>query len=181
MTGTLDASDDSIVGLEHLIAVERKPIDDLLACIGRERVRFKRALQWLSAYRFRLLVVEADAPILENGTVRGTHWRSTLQPAHVLGSLAVWTAQYGLPMWPAGDHDGAASLVERHLYQCAPAVALDCAAAVAFPGAAEQVVDHVAGDVTEHVDGHLGELSTLGVSTVAPSEKRRPTRIGVVS
>ena len=112
--GALDAGDYSIVGLTHLVAVERKSLDDLLACIGRERDRFKRELQRLRAYRFRLLVVEADAADLEAG-----QWRSTLQPAHVVGSLAAWTAQYGLPVWLAGDHAGAGRFVEKFLYQCA--------------------------------------------------------------
>ena len=59
--GTLATGDYSIVGLEHLLAVERKSLDDLLACIGHERDRFKRELQRLRAYRFRMLVIEATA------------------------------------------------------------------------------------------------------------------------
>ncbi len=94
--GTLDTGDYSIAGLEHFIAVERKSLDDLLACIGRERDRFKRELQRLRAYRFRLLVVETDAAVLEAGD-----WRSRLTPSHVLGSCAAWTAQYSLPGWLA--------------------------------------------------------------------------------
>ena len=125
--GTLDAGDYSIVGLTHLVAVERKSLDDLLACIGRERERFKRELQRLRGYRFRMLVVEADAVTLEAG-----QWRSTLQPAHVLGSLAAWTAQYGLPVWLAGSHDGAGRFVERYLYQCARALAMEYAAAASL-------------------------------------------------
>ncbi len=91
--GTLDAGDYSIVGLTHLVAVERKSIDDLLTCIGRERNRFKRELQRLRAYRFRCVVVEADAAALESGVRGSTPWRSSLTPAHVLGSLAAWCAQ----------------------------------------------------------------------------------------
>ena len=115
--GSLDTGDYSVAGLEHLIAVERKSLDDLLACCGRERDRFKRELQRLRAYRFRLLVIEADAAELEAGA-----WRSTLQPNHVLGSLAAWTAQYGLAVWLAGTHEAAGRFVERYLYQCARAV-----------------------------------------------------------
>ena len=67
----------------------------------------------LRAYRFKLLVIEATAAELESG-----QWRSQLQPAHVLGSLASWTATYGLPVWLAGDHDAAGRFVEKYLYQC---------------------------------------------------------------
>jgi len=135
--GTLDTGDYSIVGLTHLVAVERKSIDDLLACIGRERARFKRELQRLRAYRFRLLVVEASAADLEAGLSGLVPWRSSLQPSHVVGSLAAWTAQYGLPVWLAGDHAGAGRFVERYLYQCARAVATEYEAATGFRPATE--------------------------------------------
>lgn len=121
--GTLDTGDYSIRGLEHLIVVERKSLDDLLACVGRERARFKRELQRLRAYRFRLLVIEADAARIEVGD-----WRSKLTSAHVFGSLAAWTVQYGLPIWLAGDHDAAGRFVEKFLYQSARAVATEAQA-----------------------------------------------------
>ncbi|MBN2563135.1 MAG: ERCC4 domain-containing protein [Phycisphaerae bacterium] len=124
---TLDTGDYSILGLERLIAVERKTLTDLLACCGRDRERFRRELQRLRAYRFRLLVVEIDAQTLERGD-----WRGKLQPAHVLGSLAAWTAQYSLPVWLAGSHEAAARFVERWLYQAARVVVTDYSAAVAF-------------------------------------------------
>lgn len=123
-TATLAAGDYSLKGLEHLIAVERKSLPDLLACIGRERDRFKRELQRLRAYRFRLLLVETDAAALEAGA-----WRGEIQPAHVLGSLAAWTAQFGLPVWLAGDHARAGRFLERFLFQCARAVLLENGAA----------------------------------------------------
>jgi ERCC4-type nuclease len=125
--GTLDVGDYSIRGLEHLVTVERKSVGDLLACVGRERERFKRELQRLRAYRFRLLVVQGDAATLAAG-----QWRSALRPSHVLGSLAAWCAQYQLPVWLAGDHDGAACFTERFLYQTARCVALEYLAATAF-------------------------------------------------
>lgn len=110
---TLDTGDYSIAGLEHLIAVERKSIDDLLACCGRERDRFKRELQRLQAYRFRLLVVETDAAALEAG-----RWRSKLHSSHVLGSLAAWSAQFTLPVWLGGSHEACGRYVEKYLFQC---------------------------------------------------------------
>jgi len=125
--GTLDTGDYSIAGLEHLIAVERKSLDDLLACVGRERDRSKRELQRLRAYRFRLVVVETDAATIEKG-----QWRSNLQPAHVLGSLGAWTAQYALPIWLAGTHEAAGHFVERFLFQCARCIASEHEAATAF-------------------------------------------------
>ena len=128
--GTLDTGDYSIRGLEHLVAVERKSLDDLLACVGRERARFRRELQRLRAYRFRLLIIEADAATPWTGD-----WRSALKPAHVIGSLAAWTCQFGLPTWLAGDADKAAVFAERYLYQAARTVVLEAEAV----GAVENV------------------------------------------
>jgi DNA excision repair protein ERCC-4 len=130
---TLDTGDYSVRGFEHLVAVERKSLNDLLACVGRERDRFKRELQRLRAYRFRLLVIETSAEDLECGD-----WRSKLQPAHVLGSLAAWIAQYDLPVWLAGDHEAAGRFVERYLFQVARAVATEHAAATAFLASVDQ-------------------------------------------
>lgn len=117
-TGTLDTGDYSIRGLEHLVAVERKSLPDLLACCGRHRDRFKRELQRLRGYEFRLLVVEADGAEIERGA-----WRSQLRPKHVMGSLAAWTAQYVLPVWLGGDHKAAARFAERFLDQSAREIA----------------------------------------------------------
>ena len=122
-SGTLDTGDYSVRGLEHRVAVERKSLDDLLACVGRERDRFKRELQRLRAYRFRCLVVEASHADLECG-----EWRSKIQPSHVLGSLAAWMAQYSLPVMLAGDHESAARFAEKYLFQSARLIANENAA-----------------------------------------------------
>ncbi|KKM92484.1 hypothetical protein LCGC14_1218140 [marine sediment metagenome] len=126
--GTLVTGDYNVKGLEHLITVERKSLSDLLGCIGGDRDRFKRELQRMRAYRFRLLVVEASAADLEAG-----EWRSKLQPAHVMGSLAAWTGQYSLPVWLAGTHDAGARFVERFLYQAARCIASEAQAFDASP------------------------------------------------
>ena len=107
-----------------MIAVERKSLDDLLACVGWQRDRFKRELQRLRAFRFRLLVVEADSEEIEAG-----NWRSKLHPSHVMGSLAAWAVQYELPIWLGGDHEACGRYVERYLYQAARRVSDECAAA----------------------------------------------------
>lgn len=121
--GSLATGDYSVRGLEHLIAVERKSLDDLLANVGRERARFCRELQRLRAFRFRCLVIEASYSDLERG-----EWRSKVQPSAVLGSLAGWQARYSLPVMLVGDHESAARFAERYLYQCARLVAQENAA-----------------------------------------------------
>lgn len=121
--GSLATGDYAVKGLEHLIAVERKSLPDLLACIGHERDRFKRELQRLRAYRFRCLVVEASYADLECG-----QWRSQLKPSAVLGSLVAWTAQFELPIWLVGTHQAGAEFCERYLFQAARRIAQENAA-----------------------------------------------------
>ena len=115
--GTLTTGDYSVKGLEDRVAVERKDMDDLLACCGHGRERFKRELHRLQSYRFRLLIVEASMAELEAGLSR-----SKLQPAHVLGALAAWIAQYELPIMLVTGHVVAARFTERFLYQAARTV-----------------------------------------------------------
>jgi hypothetical protein len=42
--GTLTTGDYSVCGLEHVVAIERKGLSDLLSCIGGERARFEREI-----------------------------------------------------------------------------------------------------------------------------------------
>lgn len=121
--GSLATGDYSIRGLEHLIVLERKSVGDLLAVIGRERIRFKRELARLRGFRFRCLVIEASYADLERG-----EWRSQLKPSHVLGSLSAWMVQFELPIWLAGNHESAARFAEKYLYQCARLIASENAA-----------------------------------------------------
>jgi ERCC4-type nuclease len=108
--GTLATGDYSIRGLEHVIAIERKSLDDLLSCCGCERERFEREVQRLLAYPVRALVVESTWGAVEIG-----QWRSRLSPAQVEASLLGWAAA-GLPVLMAGDHERAGRMVARLLF-----------------------------------------------------------------
>jgi DNA excision repair protein ERCC-4 len=110
ITGTLATGDYSIVGLESIVAIERKSQGDLFSCIGGERERFEREVQRLLAYPVRALVVESSWEELEAGG-----WRSRVQPASVIGSLLGWSAA-GLPVITAGDHTRAGRYVARLLF-----------------------------------------------------------------
>jgi DNA excision repair protein ERCC-4 len=111
--GSLTTGDYSVRGLEHVVAIERKGIGDLLACIGTERERFDRELQRLLAYPMRALVVEASWADLEQGK-----WHSQVTPAAAVGSVLGWIAA-GLPVVMAGDHTRAGRYVSRLLYTAA--------------------------------------------------------------
>jgi len=110
ITGTLATGDYSIRGLEHVVAIERKSLGDLLSCVGTERERFDREVQRLLAYPTRALVVEATWGDIESGG-----WRSHVTPAAAMGSLLGWIAS-GLPIVMAGNHARAGRCVSRLLF-----------------------------------------------------------------
>jgi len=113
VVGTLITGDYSVRGLEHVIAIERKSLGDLLSCIGIERERFEREVHRLLAFPARALVVEATWPDLEHGD-----WPSKVTPAAAVGSCLGWIAA-GLPLVMAGDHERAGRFVGRLLYTAA--------------------------------------------------------------
>lgn len=111
--GTLATGDYSVRGLEHVVAIERKALGDLLSCVGQERERFDREVQRLLAYPVRALVVEAHWVDVEQH-----RWRSQVTPAAVQGSLLGWIAA-GLPVIMAGDHARGGRFASRILYTAA--------------------------------------------------------------
>jgi ERCC4-type nuclease len=111
--GTLATGDYSVVGLEHVVAVERKGLSDLIGCVGVERERFDREIQRLLAYPVRALVIEATWADLEQG-----EWRSKVTPAAALGSVLGWIAS-GVPVIMAGDHARAGRYVSRLIFTAA--------------------------------------------------------------
>lgn len=110
VAGTLATGDYSIVGLENVVAVERKSLSDLLGCVGQERERFDREVMRLLAYPCRCIVVEATWADLESG-----QWRSKVTPSAAMGSVLGWIAA-GIPIVMAGDHARAGRYVSRLLY-----------------------------------------------------------------
>lgn len=110
---TLPTGDYTLKGLESIVAIERKSLDDLLGCVGRERERFDREVQRLLAYPVRVLVIESTWGEIDLG-----QWRSKITPEQVIGSLLAWEAM-GLSVHLAGDHRRAGKHVARLLYQVA--------------------------------------------------------------
>lgn len=108
--GTLDTGDYSVAGLEHVVRVERKGLQDLVACCGRERERFERELVRLKGFEARLIVVEATWGQLQLG-----QWQGDIKPTVVMGSLLGWMAD-GFPIAMCGSHEGAGALVSRFLF-----------------------------------------------------------------
>jgi len=110
---TLATGDYSVSGLEHVVAIERKSLEDLLGCIGQERERFDREVQRLLAYPVRALVIESGWQALERG-----EWRSKVTPQAAVGSVLGWIAS-GLPVVMCYTHERAGKYVARLLYTAA--------------------------------------------------------------
>ena len=82
--GGLMTGDYSFVGGEHLFAVERKSIPDIVACCcSQERERFARELHRLRGFRFARLLIVGERVAIEQG-----EYRSQARPKSVLNSLS---------------------------------------------------------------------------------------------
>lgn len=106
----LRVGDYSVRGLESHIAVERKSLDDLVACCGTERERFQRELDALRGWPVSAVVVESTWRAIELG-----QWRSKLKPRQVQASLTSWIAQ-GHRIILAHDHTTAGLIVRDILF-----------------------------------------------------------------
>ena len=113
VAGTLTTGDYSVLGLESIVAVERKSLGDFLACCGGERERFQRQVDRLMGVPIRALVIETTWPEIEAG-----EWRSKITPASAIGSLVGWIAQ-GLPVIMVGDHARAGRYTAKLLFTAA--------------------------------------------------------------
>ncbi len=105
-----ETGDYRILGLEHVVCVERKSLGDLLSTLGGGRDRFEREMQRILSYESRAVIVEASWADLERG-----EWRSQINPQAVIGSVLGFMAR-GVPFIMAGDRDRAQIYAKRFLF-----------------------------------------------------------------
>jgi ERCC4-type nuclease len=108
---TLTTGDYSVAGLQHVVAIERKSLSDLLGCVGGERERFDKEVQRLLAFPVRALVIETNWPTIEAGNFE----RSKITAAAAMGSCLGWMA-HGLPVLFAHDHAHAGRAISGLLF-----------------------------------------------------------------
>ena len=109
--GTLQSGDYSIRGLEHLFAIERKTIADLVGSVTRDRERFERELHRLRGFHFARLLVIGSEQQIANG-----QYRSNANPKAVLHSMYALEIRYSVPIVFSPTPQAAALLVERWAY-----------------------------------------------------------------
>ena len=95
---TLSVGDYSLAGLTDKVAVERKSLPDLVACLSHERERFERELQRAAALDAFGVVVEAAWIDLAAG-----QYRSQMNPHSACQSVAAFMARYRIPFLFAGN------------------------------------------------------------------------------
>lgn len=98
----LAVGDYSLAGLTDRVAVERKSLPDLVACLGRERERFERELQRAAALDAFAVVVESSWADLAGG-----NYRSQLNPHSACQSVLAFSCRYRIPFLFAGSRAGA--------------------------------------------------------------------------
>jgi DNA excision repair protein ERCC-4 len=85
----LEAGDYSLAGFERRVAVERKSLPDLVACLGVERERFARELARLRGFDAAAVVCESPAAALRSGS-----YRAKLNPEAAWQSVLAFMMRY---------------------------------------------------------------------------------------
>jgi DNA excision repair protein ERCC-4 len=106
----LPAGDYSVAGLEGVVAVERKTLDDFVSTVIHQRERFRRELLKLAAYRAACVVVEAGLLEVLQGRYRGD-----AHPNAVLGSALSITLDYRIPVFFCSSRQAACHFVQAYL------------------------------------------------------------------
>lgn len=118
ITESLTTGDYALAACPDVCRIERKSLQDLVACVGSERERFEREVQRLLAYPVRILVVESSWDAIESHEPAFPQWRGKVTREAVLGSLMGWQAK-GVSIHMAGSHERAGRHVARLLFTVA--------------------------------------------------------------
>jgi ERCC4-type nuclease len=111
----LPVGDYSMPGQEYAAVIERKEINDLVACLqGENRERFKRELNWARMCDLFVVIVESSVSDLARG-----RYKSQMQPEAAMQSIAALYVRFGTPFLFADSRAGAEywtySLLSKHL------------------------------------------------------------------
>ena len=106
----LPAGDYSVDGLEGIVAVERKTLDDFVSTVIHSRERFLEELRKLGGYRAACVVVEAS---LTDALQR--KYRGDAHPNAVLGSALAIILDHGIPVFFCTNRQAACHFVQAYL------------------------------------------------------------------
>jgi len=117
----LAAGDYSVEGAEHLLAVERKSLDDFVSSVIRDRPRFRREIERLQGYAFACVVVEAS---LADAFAHCYH--SGAHPNAVVGAAISIIVDYGVPVFFCSDRQACCRFTEGFLLRAYRKVIPEC-------------------------------------------------------
>jgi ERCC4-type nuclease len=106
----LPAGDYSLAGLEGVVAVERKSLDDFVSTVIHSRARFREELRKFSGYRAACVVVEAGVLDVLQGRYRGES-----HPNAVLGSAISIILDFRVPVFFCSSRQAACQFVQAYL------------------------------------------------------------------
>jgi ERCC4-type nuclease len=115
--GTLATGDYSLLGLEDLIAIERKTLPDLISCLCSGRGRFERELHRGKALDYFALIVEATLTDIAKGD-----YRSQMRPKAAIQSILAFSIRYRLPVFFVENRNFGARVTESLLLKYAKEV-----------------------------------------------------------
>lgn len=108
--GTLGCGDYSLAGGGHLVAVERKTLDDLVLCLSKDRPRFERELYKSKSLDYMALIIECSLSDIINH-----NYRSQMEPKAVIQSLLAFSVRYRLPIFFCETREYAQRITESIL------------------------------------------------------------------
>jgi len=106
----LPAGDYSVAGMEGVVAVERKTVDDFVSTVIHGRGRFRRELLKLAQYQAACIVVEAGLADVLRGRYRGG-----AHPNSVLGSALSLMLDFRIPVFFCDNRQAACHFVQAYL------------------------------------------------------------------
>lgn len=95
LIGYLTAGDYSIVGMESMVAIERKSKADLFHSLGKGRERFEREMERLSMLDWAAVVVEAQFSSILSRPPK----LSSMNPRAVESTIINWSVKYPTIHW----------------------------------------------------------------------------------
>jgi DNA excision repair protein ERCC-4 len=119
VTAKLDTGDYSLAGYENEIAIERKEVNDLVACLKNgNRARFERELERGRELDYFAVVIESSLKrIAEHEYV------SDMAPKSVIQSLLAFSVRYRLPVFFSENRKYSARIIESLLIKYVKEVA----------------------------------------------------------
>lgn len=106
----LKTGDYTIKGMEDLVTVERKSVEDLLSTLAQGRDRFKREHERMAEMKSACVIIESTWPEILSGA-----WEHGVSPKVAIRTWLSWSIQYGVPWYAVGPRRLAEVLTFRFL------------------------------------------------------------------